>query len=176
MNIRPRAIWATLEFWTPFRKHKRKSSQTDLSSVSDRDRFLRCYTLAGEAAMLIPSSPCTVHHLDVPWDLWEDIKHEHFQNSADENVFLVTDVYATSTWAQEHRASPVVQDKYVVNVQNVRGQDEIPENFNIRTTSTTIQQSPQQYPPIQYTILESHLSAARKELYSKRSHWKSLLQ
>ena len=110
------------------------------------------------------------------WNLWEEIKHEHFQNSSDDNIFLVTDVYASSTWVQEYRISPVVQDKYVVNVQNVRGQDEIPENFNIRTTSMTIQQSPRQYPPISYTILESHLSAARTELHSKRFYWKSLCQ
>jgi hypothetical protein len=137
---------------------------------------LRCYALAGEAAMLIPSSPCTAYHLDVSWNLWEEIKYEHFQNSSDENIFLVTDVYTTSTWAQEYRTSPVVQDKYVVNVQNVRDQEEIPENFNIRTTSFTVQQSPQQYSPIQYIILENHLSAARMELHSKRSHWKSLRQ
>jgi hypothetical protein len=126
--------------------------------------------------MLIPSSPCATHHLEISWDLWEEIKHEHFQNSSDENIFLVTDVYTTSTWAQEYRTSPVVQDKYVVNVQNVRGQDEIPENFEIRTTSYTIRSSPRPYAPIQYTILESHLSAARTELYSKRPHWKSLCQ
>ena len=79
-------------------------------------------------------------------NLWEEIKHEHFQNSTDRNLFLVTDVYTTSTWAQEYRTSSIVQDKYVVNVQNVRGQDEIPENFEIRTTSSTIQPSPRQYP------------------------------
>lgn len=126
--------------------------------------------------MLIPGSPCARHHLDVSPDLWEEIKHEHFQNSSDENIFLVTDVYTASTWAQEYRTDPVVQDKYVVNVQNVTGHEVIPDNFEIRTTSFTLRLSPRQYPPTHHTILESHLSAARMELHSNPSHWRSLCQ
>lgn len=126
--------------------------------------------------MLIPGSLCKKHHLEVSRELWEEIKHEHFQNSADDNIYLVTDVYTTSTWAQEYRTSPIIQDAYVINIQNVRGQYEVPESFEIRSTSLTIQQSPRLYPPIEYTILEGHYSAARWELKSKKSHWSSLCQ
>ena len=160
----------------PFRKRKRKSSLTNPFSVSDRDRFLRCYTLAGEAAMLIPSSPCATHHLDVSWDLWEEIKHEHFQ-TVRMKIFSLSQTFIQplpGPRSTEHRQSCRTSTLSTSKMSGAK--TKFRRIFRIRTTSSTIQQSPRQYPLIQYTTLESHLSAARTELYSKRSHWRSLCQ
>lgn len=142
--------------------------------VFNGDLYLRCYRAVRETAILIPASLCERRSITLSPQLWEEIKEEHFRNHTDESISIVTAVYTTTRWAFDYRASPVEHDHYLVNVRNIQGINQIPNNFEIRSSSPSMTESYRDYNQIPYTILESHVTAVRLDLKSKRSHWKTL--
>ena len=122
-----------------------------------------------EAALLVAASPCIRRVLDFPTptslSVWERIKDSFFRSHREENLHLVTETFMTDKWALDYRNSPLYPDFYAVNVENsFNGAPQVARNFNLFCTSNSLSQPPLYPASHRYTILESHISAARRML------------
>ena len=131
--------------------------------VDGRDLYLQVYhALCGESAVIIPAAPCYRYRLMISQHEWESIRDAHFATSDDENIYMVTEIWATHKFAFDHRNS-IDDDFYVVNVRDVGGYEGIAPDFTIRQTSDTLRESPPGN-QIPYTIFASTLLVQRLPL------------